>query len=215
MQPNHDDDTWQQPSAQDSKAPHAVPPETPDAFPVVSMSADIETPAPLDPVPPVQEASSVPDNSDQPVRWQAKEYIHHERNTLWFIVFGVIVVGLMALAIFLMDSISFAILVPVMAAALLVYINRPPRVLDYTIGRQGIHINDNLYSFSEFKGFGVIRDGEEYSVMLIPTKRFRPGVVIYFPEDSGEAIVDMLGARLPMQTLHLDIVDTVLRKLRI
>lgn len=214
MQPNHDDDTWQQPSEQDSKAPHALSSSTPDATPPVSMASDLETPAPLQELPP-ERATEDPISPDQPVRWQANEFIHHERNTIWFIVFGVIVVALTAAAIFLMDSLSFAILVPVMAAALLVYINRPPRTLEYTIGRQGVYINDHLYSFSEFKGFGVIRDGEEYSVMLIPIKRFRPGVVIYFPEDSGEAIVDMLGARLPMLTLHLDLVDILLRKLRI
>lgn len=213
MQPNHDDDTWQQPSEQDSKAPHALNSNTPET-PPVSMTSDLQTPAPFDQTAPQEEPES-PLPADRPVRWQAQEYIHHERNMLWFVVFGIIVVALMALAIFLMDSISFAILVPVMAAALLVYVNRPPRTLDYTIGRQGIHINDHLYSFSEFKGFGVIRDGDEYSVMLIPIKRFRPGVVIYFPEDSGEAIVDMLGARLPMLTLHLDLVDMLLRKLRI
>lgn len=213
MQPNHDDDTWQQPSEQDSKAPHALGSSTPESAPVVSMTSDLDSPASLEDLAPEQ--SQDPRALDQPVRWQAKEFIHHERNMVWFVVFGVIVVALMAAAIFLMDSISFAILVPVMAAALLVYINRPPRVLEYTIGRQGIYINDHLYSFAEFKGFGVIRDGEEYSVMLIPVKRFRPGVVIYFPEDSGEAIVDMLGARLPMLTLHLDLVDLLLRKLRI
>ena len=125
-----------------------------------------------------------------------QEYIHHERNILWFVVFAVVVLALMAIAIFLMDSISFAILVPVMAAALLVYVHRPPRVLDYTLSRQGLHVNDHLYPFSDFKGFGVIHDGEEYSVMLIPIKRFQPGVVVYFPEEAGEAIVDMLGARL-------------------
>jgi hypothetical protein len=51
--------------------------------------------------------------------------------------------------------------------------------------------------------------------MLLPTKRFKPGTSVYFPEEAGEAIVDMLGARLPMEDLHLDVVDKVIRKLRI
>jgi len=51
--------------------------------------------------------------------------------------------------------------------------------------------------------------------MLLPTKRFQPGVSVYFPEEAGEAIVDMLGVRLPMQELHLDAVDKIVRKLRI
>ncbi|HEU5122034.1 MAG TPA: hypothetical protein VFT59_04250, partial [Candidatus Saccharimonadales bacterium] len=167
---------------------------------------------------PAREDASTPPSAspeEEPVRWQAHEYIHHEKNALWFVLFALVVVGLVLLAIFVIKSITFAILIPVMAAALLVYSHRPPRVLNYTLSRQGLHINDRLYPFSQFKGFGVIRDGEEYSVMLIPTKRFQPGVSVYFPEEAGEAIVDMLGARLPMQELHLDAVDKLIRKLRI
>lgn len=230
MQPNHKDDTWQKPSEQPSKAPYAIAPDTPESSqpPVVSLAPeplpDPDTVAPVyqaedDPDIPAEAASGPQDDESdpslEPVHWQAKEYIHHEKNTLWFIIFGIVVVALIAAAVFLMDSISFAILVPVMAAALLVYTHRPPRLLDYSLGRQGLHVNDHLYNFAEFKGFGVIRDGEEYSVMLIPIKRFRPGVVVYFPEETGEAIVDMLGTRLPMLKLDLDIVDRIIRKLRI
>jgi hypothetical protein len=209
MQPNHEDDTWQKPSEQPSQAPYAADSDTEKSTPVVSLSPEQEVPG--EPTP----SERLKDIPIEPVHWQAKEYIHHEKNVLWFIGFGAVVVVLVAAAIFLMDSLSFAILVPVMAAALLVYIHRPPREIDYSLGKQGLHVNDRLYSFSEFKGFGVIRDGEEYSLMLIPVKRFRPGVVVYFPEDAGEAIVDSLGARLPMLTLHLDFVDKVIRKLRI
>lgn len=156
-----------------------------------------------------------PQTEEEPVRWRASEYIQHDKNPLWFIVFAIVIMGLMAVAIFVIKSITFAILIPVMAAALLVYSYRPPRMLDYTLSRQGLYINDHLYSFTEFKGFGVIHDGKEFSVMLVPTKRFKPGVSVYFPEEAGEAIVDMLGARLPMQELHLDIVDRIIHKLRI
>ncbi len=155
------------------------------------------------------------DSAYQPVHWQASEYINNDKNTKWFVVFGIVVAVLMAVAIFLMQSITFAILIPVMAAALIVYGRRPPRVIDYTLSSQGLHVNDHLYPFAEFKSFGVVRDGKEYSAMLVPTKRFQPGVWVYFPEESGEAIVDILGARLPMRELHLDIVDQLVRKLRI
>lgn len=242
MQPDRNQNEWQQPPTQPPQSPYAAPPVAaspqPPVAPVVTLAPDTSTAAPASvPVSQPSAAPSVPPSTNtdstispsqeevpadasatpemEPIRWQANEYIHHEKNALWFVIFAVVVLALMAIAIFLMNSITFAILVPVMAAALLVYTHRPPRVLEYTLSRQGIHVNDHLYSFGEFKAFGIIRDGEEYSVMLIPTKRFRQGVTIYFPEESGEAIVDMLGARLPMQELHLDVVDKIIRKLRI
>jgi hypothetical protein len=199
MQPNQDNDTWQPPSEPDQTPQVASPANHP--------TEELPSPAPAD--------ADKPSASDEPVHWQAQEYVHYEKKAPWFLGFGVVVAVLMAAAIFLMQSLTFAILIPVMAAALLVYTYRPPRVLDYTLSRQGLHVNDHLYSFNEFKGFGVIHDGDEYSIMLIPIKRFRPGVSVYFPEEAGEAIVDMLGARLPMQEHHLDIVDQIIKKLRI
>jgi hypothetical protein len=220
MQPDRDPQQWQQPSEQPSQAPYqAVPDESPR--PVVTLTPDSAV-APV--VPSVQPDAAQPSQTpteqvlapdENPVRWQATEYIHRHKGALWFVIFGIVVVAATGLAIFLMQSITFAILVPVMAAALIVYSYRPPRVLDYTLSRQGLHVNDRLYPFAEFKGFGVIHDDDEYSIMLIPTKRFKPGVYIYFPEEAGEAIVDMLAARLPMQELRMDLVDRVIRKLRI
>jgi hypothetical protein len=78
-----------------------------------------------------------------------------------------------------------------------------------------LYVNDQLYPYTEFKGFGVIRDGQEYSIMMLPVKRFRPGISIYFPEEAGEPIVDLLGSRLPMQEMKLDFFDQIIHKLRI
>ncbi|HTJ73657.1 MAG TPA: hypothetical protein VL481_03650 [Verrucomicrobiae bacterium] len=228
MQPDRNPTEWQPPKEQPSQAPYVAstvePPETGNG-PVVTLTPDeasqstppalpmADTTPPADP--PQAEPQSAQPTEMEPVRWQAHEYIHHEKNAGWFIIFSIVVLLLIAAAIFVIQSVTFAILIPVMAAALVVYSHRPPRVIDYTLSRQGLHANDTLYSFSEFKAFGVIHDGPEYSVMLLPTKRFRPGVTVYFPEEAGEAIVDMLGARLPMQELHLDAIDRLIRKLRI
>lgn len=153
---------------------------------------------------------------DEPVRWSAREYIDQERNGLWFVGFVAVVLGLIAVDIFLLKSYTFSALVVVMAIAVIIYARRPPREIQYTLsGGQGLYVGDRLYHYSEFKSFGLIRDGEHHSVMLIPTKRFSPGVSVYFPEEAGERIVDILGARLPMQKLKLDAIDVIVRKLRL
>lgn len=243
MQPDQNGNDRQQPTSPPPQSPYAIPPQQ-AVQPVVTLAPETPAQAaPIAPAAPVMpeqplpqpEATAVPtveapqaaapDSGapvpeavhplQEPVHWQANEYIHHEKSTVWFIVFTLIIIAFLVVDFFLIKSITFGILVPVMAAALLVYTHRPPRVIDYTLSAKGIHINDFLHPFSEFKAFGIIRDGEEYSVMLLPTKRFKPGTTIYFPEEAGEAIVDMLGARLPMQELHLDAVDKLIRKLRI
>lgn len=218
MQPNNHPAEWKQPVEQPAQAPYAAESSPASDGPVVTLTPELpvidavsmQPDAPKD-----EEAVPANEIAIEPVRWQAQEYIQHDKGQLWFVAFAAAFVVLMAIAIFLIKSITFIILVPVMAVALFVYVNRPPRMIDYTLSRKGLHINDRLYPFTEYKGFGVIHDGKEYSVLLLPVKRFKPGVSVYFPEAAGEAIVDMLGARLPMQELHLDLVDRIIRKLRI
>lgn len=219
MQPDRDPANWQQPNEQPSQAPFVPNPSDTPAAPVVTMSPDQQTLPPQPVMSPEVPVEAADGQVKQPVdeslvRWQAAEYIHRHKSPLWFTLFAIITIGLTAIAIFFKEY-TFAVLVPVMAAALIVYARRPPHMIDYTLSRQGLHVNDHLYPFAEFKGFGVIHDDDEYSVMLIPTKRFKPGVSVYFPEEAGEAIVDMLGARLPMQELKMDAVDRIIRKLRI
>lgn len=206
-------DTWQTPQQQPSQAPYVTsaspvtPNSQPDASPTIATSTPEVAP----------EINEMPPQAidDTAVRWQAAEYIQRDKNGLWYLGFGLVVVGMIGLAIFLMHAWTFAVLILVMAAALIVYTQRPPRVLNYILSRQGLHVNDHLYPFADFKGFSVIHGDDEYSIMLIPIKRFRPGVSVYFPENAGEAIVDMLASRLPMQQAHLDVVDRIIRKLRI
>jgi len=155
-----------------------------------------------------------PDNP--PVTWTAQEYVHMDRSPLWFIIFVVVVLGLIAVDIFLLQSWTFSALVIVMAVALIIYIRRPPRMLTYALSpAQGLYVGERLYHFDEFKAFGLIQDGPHYSILLIPRKRFAPGVSVFFPDDAGERIVDILGQRLPMENLKLDVVDVIVRKLRL
>lgn len=149
------------------------------------------------------------------LRWQATEYIHHERTGLWYAVLGLVVVAFIALAIFVFNSITFAILIPVMLVSLVVYVRRPPSVLNYTLSRKGLHVNDRLYTYDQFKAFGVITHENAHSVVLLPRKRFQVSQTVYFPEEVGEPLVDMIAARLPMQEVELDAIDKLLKKLRI
>ncbi|MFY9228255.1 MAG: hypothetical protein WAO28_02925 [Candidatus Microsaccharimonas sp.] len=158
------------------------------------------------------------DDSEQgrTITWTAKEYIHSDRSPTWFVIFAIIIISLIAVDIFLLKSYTFSGLVIVMTVALIIYTRRPPRTLTYGLSsNQGLYVGEKLYHFDDFKAFGVIKDGPHHSIMLIPIKRFSPGVSVYFPDESGEEIVDILGQQLPMEDLKLDIIDIVVRKLRL
>ena len=203
MQPEDNKDTWQAPDGK----PAGVYTESAPQSPAVSAEQPLS--------PETQPATEPHEGDEELIRWQGIEHIYREKDPLWYIIFAIVVLGFILLAIFVVKSWTFAILVPVMAAALVVYAMRPPAVIDYTLSRKGLHANDRLYSFDDFKEFGLVQDAEEHSVMLMPRKRFQPGVTVYFPEEAGEAIIDMLASRLPMRDVKLDSVDRLIRMLRI
>ena len=148
------------------------------------------------------------------VEWEAQEYITHEKNTGWFVGLIVVALALVALSIWLRWW-SFTVLIVVSAIALLMYAVRPPRKLKYVLSSRGLKEGSKTYKYDEFKSFGVLRDGTNFAIVLVPRKRFSPAVTVYFPENKGEQIVDMFGARLPMEEVKLDMLDKIVKFLRI
>lgn len=152
--------------------------------------------------------------NDGIVNWEAYEYVTRDKNAGWYIGLAIIGIGLSALAIWL-GQWTFLALVIVSVFALIVYTMRPPRMLHYSLSDKGLSEGNKLYSFKEFKSFGVLSEGKHFSIVLIPKKRFSPKVSVYFPEAQGEQIVDMFGERLPMEPVKADLLDKLVKFLRI
>lgn len=206
MNPDEQTNYWQEAPKDDSVEPELETPDAPDN----NMPEEIDEPEERD------ETADDQDPDDAPINWTASEYIHIEKNGIWYLLFTIVAIGLIASDIFLIKSYTFSALIIVMVIAFIVHARRPPRMVQYTLsGKQGLYVGERLYHYSDFASFGIVQDGEHHSIMLIPTKRFSPSVTVYFPEELGEEIVDMLGARLPMKPLKLDTIDQIVRKLRL
>jgi hypothetical protein len=203
MQPERGQNYWEQ------QADESVSDKITEMYTPTPFSDDIVTTKSNEPA--MDEKSD-----DELVRWSASEYISQDKNGLWFVLFSLAILVLIGVDLLFLQSYTFSVLVVVMAAAIVVFSRRPPRVIDYVLsGDQGLYIGERLYHFSEFKYFGMLHDGGQYSIVLIPTKRFLPGVSVYFPAEAGEQIIDILGARLPMEKLKFDIIDIIIQKLRL
>lgn len=148
------------------------------------------------------------------VTWEASEYVHHQKGFTWYLTCVGLGVVLALVSYFLLKSWTFALLIIVSTAALVVFAQRPPRTLAYRLTSHSLTINETEYQMSEFKSFGIIQEGPLYSVVLIPTKRFMPAVNVYFPSEYGEHIVDHLGASLPMENFEPDFIERFMRKIR-
>ena len=148
------------------------------------------------------------------VAWDAQEYVVRSKNTGWYI--GLIIIGALFVALSVwLQWWTFTALIVLSVIALIVYSTRPPRILHYELTKTGLTDGSRTYKYSDYKAFGILKENSHFSIIMIPRKRFSPRVTVYFPETHGEAIVDAFGAHLPMAEVRLDILDRIIKFLRI
>lgn len=153
-------------------------------------------------------------NKFRAISWQAQEYVVREHKTGWYVGLALVTVAFAVLA-GVLQAWTFLALVIVSALAILVSTLKPPRTIDYKLDGEGLTEGARLHPYSEFRAFGILQEGENYSAILIPKKRLGLSIKVYFPEGKGEGIVDALGARLPMEEVKLDFLDKIVNFLRI
>ena len=150
----------------------------------------------------------------QSVTWQAEEYIVKEHTTLWYLGLIIISGGLSILAVFL-SWWTFLILIILCCISILIFTLRPPRKINYRLDNKGLSEDKVLHRFEDYKAFGVLQEGKNFSIVLIPKKRLAISTKVYFPSSNGEVIVDILGGHLPMEQVKLDFLDKIVNFLRI
>ena len=150
----------------------------------------------------------------QTASWEAQEYFTYDRNFGWYLGLIIIGGGLCILAI-LLNWWTFLVLIILSVVAILTSTLRPPRTIQYTLNKDGLSENGKLHPYSDFKAFGILKEDSHFSAVLIPHKRLAINVKVYFPEGSGESIVDVLGSHLPMEEVKLDVLDKIVNFLRI
>ncbi|HVI69685.1 MAG TPA: hypothetical protein VM581_04485 [Magnetospirillaceae bacterium] len=206
-----------QPETPQGNQPAALPPVTPPVPPQAERHEGQE-PSFYTPVNPSSYAGQTTATPPTPaaassIHWEASEYVHTDKGSLWLVVFGAVVVLLLGLAIWF-AAWTFAILIVVMAVAMAIFAFRPPHVLHYVLNDDGVQINNQTFAYNDFRAFGILQDGAFFTLTLIPIKRFSPALSVYFAEDHGEQIVDIVSAHLPMEHIEPDVIDTLMRRLR-
>lgn len=197
----------------DDQTPEAQPvdPFVPPKYESVAIEPDE---APQDNVP--SPASSEITNPDLEIaNWQAQNIITGDKNKLWYFVFAGVLTALLVVS-WLIQSWTFALLIIVSAIAILVVLSSNNiRQISYSLSGRGFYIDGNLHEYADFRSFGILKEDNVFSIVFLPKKRFSPSVSIYFPEENGEQIVDILGSILPMEDIKLDFIDKIVRKLKL
>lgn len=148
------------------------------------------------------------------IEWTASEYIKHARGTGWYIVLILATVVLTAVVYFLTKDIFAAVITVVVGIVVGVFSLNKPKEITYRLSADGFTAGDKQYSFSEFKSFAIIREGDLYSLNLMSIKKFMPVISAYFAAKDEERIVNMLGQYLAYEERGLDQIERLTRRLR-
>ena len=149
------------------------------------------------------------------ITWTASEFIAHNKTALWYLVLVGITVVLAVIMFLITDGDIVSIVVVAIMAILFGYTaSRKPRELPYRIDSKGLTIDKKLYTYASFKSFSLVQESEVESIWLLPLQRFSPGLSIYFAPDEKDKIMNTLSEYLPVEERKLDIVDTLMHKIR-
>ena len=148
------------------------------------------------------------------VSWEAEEYVEQKRNAWWFVGLILVTAALSALGVFL-QMWTFIAVVVLAAVTILIRALMPPRKIKYSLDSKGLTEGGQKHLFADIRAFWILKEGDHYSAVLIPRKKIGIQIKVYFPETNGEAIVDILGAHLPMEEVRLDFIDKLIKFLRI
>lgn len=185
----------------------ASPPES-VATPVVNQDA-----IPNQVIP--EEGDSLDEPAATEVSWSASEFIAHEKSPLWYLALAGLAIVLVAAVYFLFHDMVAAFAIVFVAIIFGFLAAHKPRVLAYHIGPEGLSIDKKMYSFADFKSFGVVNEGAFSSITFMPMKRFMPSLSIYYPPEEEETIVDALSNYLPFAPVTHDLVDRLMHRIRL
>jgi hypothetical protein len=148
------------------------------------------------------------------ISWSASEYIHHQRGGSWYLGLITLTVILAALLYFLTKDIFGAIITLVLGAIVASVAHRQPENINYELNSRGLRAGEKEYTYSQFRSFAVVREGQLNSLMFIPLKKFMPPVSAFFQAEDEQPIVALVGEHLPMEQRSPDKIDTLTRRLR-
>ena len=146
--------------------------------------------------------------------WSAKEFIEHKKSSQWYLIFVITVVVATTLVYLLAHSIFVALMIFLIGVAFGIAAGRHPKEIDYELNSFGIHIGKRDSSYSDFKSFSVIDEGDLGSISLNPLKRFVFPTTIYYDLKDEEKIVKALIEHLPLEEPDDDPIDRLMRRLR-
>ena len=185
---------------------------TPSNLPVTEQETPEVEPAPVDSQVDEELPALEPGPEDDDIEWTSSEFVSSDKGILWYLYLAIITIAIMVFAYLIMHDIVAVVSLGIIALIFGYLGKRKPRTMSYRISNDGVFVSEKLYLYSDFKSFGILREGAFSSLVLAPSKRFMPPLSIYYPPEQEKVITDQIGKYLPFAPVRTDLLDSAMRK---
>lgn len=131
--------------------------------------------------------------SKLPFIWEEYHYLHYEKNSDWKWSVGIVAVTV-SLVAFMFGNITFGVLFLIAVGILLIHSFREPGMLRFELNQTGVRIEQEKWSYTEFKSFWI-EDNREHHM---------PSRVLF---RSSALLSPILALPLPISTSQTDLHD--------
>ena len=102
-------------------------------------------------------------NQNNKIVWEAHEFRVYNKSPLWYLIFGLIALGLIAYAAYTRDLIILITFGVIIVAAYF-YSRQKPGLIRYELSTTGVHINQMFYPYRNIRKFWVFYTPENKSL---------------------------------------------------
>ncbi len=123
----------------------------------------------------------------QPIHWTTLEFEPQERHRDWNWYTGLVAVIAAILAFFYGD-IFFGIFIIIAGATVLIYAQRPPKMLDITIDDKGILVNGEMINYKVVRQFWLDETDKQDKLLLLVKGSFVPLLALPLEGVTAESV---------------------------
>jgi hypothetical protein len=147
--------------------------------------------------------------------WKAPEFQSYERGLVYYSILGVILLAVVAYAIFARDWFIIAIFV-ILAGFVLWYQRKNPETKTYRITQLGIYEDDRFYQYNEIYSYWFLLDGEYKVLNIIFAKKYLPQMTILLDKTDPVKVREVLSKYIPEEATRTEtLLDRLVRLFRL
>lgn len=147
--------------------------------------------------------------------WQAPEFEVYEKSRTWYLVVGLILLGIITYALVFNNPIMAIVFILIGVVGYL-YSEKQPRILDFAITSKGILAGKYLYEFENMDSFWIFYDPPHTKTLSI-NMRVSAVPFVYMPlEDEDPTVIrEMLIKFIPEEKQEAGLLDAIERFLHL